>query len=130
MALKVKKNKVIDCFEFDRLVEETYGKKYCFQQQNGCKGRGIHRFTVPETYTCDDEMHDDIPEVINGSQMGVKFKTWLERDPEEWNGAEEDAGSTNLFWERNFYPDFGTVVNDLHEKGLIEAGEYTIEIDW
>jgi hypothetical protein len=35
-----------------------------------------------------------------------------------------------MFWERNFYPDTYTVANDLYDKGLIEAGDYIINIDW
>jgi hypothetical protein len=60
----------------------------------------------------------------------AKFEKWLERDPKEWNGKEEDKRFLDLFWDRNFYPDIQTVANDLHKKGLIEAGEYTIKIDW
>lgn len=128
--LNVKTRKVIDSFDFDRLVQETYGRPYCFQQQDDCKPRGVHHFTVPEEYTCDGEMNDKIPEKINGDVMGVKFKVWLERDPKEWNGKKGDENHLDLFWERNFYPDFGTLVNDLHKRGLIEEGEYTLEIDW
>lgn len=83
-----------------------------------------------QLHICDDEMHDEIPEKINGNVMGVKFEVWLERNPEEWNGEEEDKNYLDLFWERNFYPDFGTLVNDLHKRGLIEEGEYTLGIDW
>ena len=35
-----------------------------------------------------------------------------------------------MFWERNFYPHVEMVMNDLHAKGLVEAGEYVIDIDW
>lgn len=33
--------------EWDNLVSSTYGRVYNFQQQNGCKDRGIYYFTVP-----------------------------------------------------------------------------------
>ena len=129
--LKIQKKQVIDSFDFDDLVQETYGRHYCFQQQENCKPRGMYYFTVPETYTADDEMHDSIPEVINGRKKGVKFKVWLERDPKKpIEDGRCDESTLNMFWGRNFYPDFGTVVNDLHSKGLIEAGEYCLEIDW
>lgn len=131
MGLKIKTKKVIDSFDFDKLVKETYGRTYCFQQQDGCQPRGNVHFSVPEE-SYDEEMHDDIPEVVNGSKMGVKFKTWLDRDPNKPlpGKSDDDTFSLRLFWQRNFYPDFGTLINDLHEKGLIEAGEYTMEIDW
>jgi hypothetical protein len=35
-----------------------------------------------------------------------------------------------MWWERNFYPVIEMVGNDLHRKGLIKAGEYTIDVDW
>jgi len=127
MKIKTKTRQIIDCNDFDELVEKTYGKVYCFQQQDDCKGRGVEHFSVPcESY--DEEMHDSIPEIINGEKMGVKFKTWLARDTKQpfANGRSD----ISIFWERNFYPDFGTLINDLHEKGLIDAGKYTIEIDW
>lgn len=73
----------------------------------------------------DKYMNNTIPEVINGSVMGVKFDVWLARDINETVG-----GYTELFWDRNFYPNIQAVANDLHKRGLIEAGQYTIKIDW
>lgn len=75
-------------------------------------------------------MHDKIPEKINGDIMGVKFDVWLKRDPKQPVGNEKEAWSIGLFWERNFYPDIHTVANNLYERGLIEAGDYSIDIDW
>jgi len=119
----------VDVQDFDNLVVETYGKPYRFQQQDGCKERGIYHLTVPEKYDCDFG-NDTIPEEINGDEMGVSFKTWLARDPKEWNGSPEDERFLDLFWNRNFYPSIETLANDLHSKDLIEAGEYVINIDW
>lgn len=127
--IKYKNVKTIEVQDLDQLVEETYGRPYSFQQQDGCKDRGSHHFTVPSKYADDENMHDSIPEKINGEVMGVKFQTWLERDPKK-PVDERDDWAISLFWERNFYPDFDTLVNDLHKKGLIEDGEYTINIDW
>ena len=62
--------------------------------------------------------------------MGVKFAVWLARDTKEWNGKEQDKPYIDMFWERNFYPDIHTLANDLYDKGLIEKGEYVINIDW
>lgn len=126
--LKVKNVKVIDLYDWDELVKETYGKHYSFQQQHGCQPRGMHNITIPSD-DYDDEMHDTIAEGVNGAEMGVKFKTWLERDPKASVCGRTDY-HIGMFWERNFYPDLQTVANDLHAKGLIEAGDYVIEIDW
>lgn len=121
--------RIVDCGVFDQLVEETYGKPYCFQQQDGCQSRGTRQFSVPSKYEIYDYENDSIPERINGEEMGVSFKAWLERDPEKpvmSNGRDY----VRLFWERNFYPTLEMVVEDLYQKGLIEEGDYTIEIDW
>ena len=53
----------------------------------------------------------------------VYLKQMLSSDPEYSFGL-------SLWWQRNFYPDVQMVANDLFEKGLIEAGDYVIDIDW
>lgn len=62
--------------------------------------------------------------------MGVSFKAWLERDPKQKLPNREDEFCIYLWWARNFYPHLDMVVQDLYTKGLIEPGEYAIEIDW
>lgn len=139
---------MIDLQEWDKLVKETYGRTYSFQQQCGCKDRGIYKFSVPEEYPEDFE-NDSIPEIINGEEMGVSFKAWLERDPNApLNPSDEELESCNyfykedrtkwceskshirLFYNRNFYPHVSMIINDLHEKGNLPAGDYIINIDW
>lgn len=122
----------VDIDNFDGLVEYVYGRPYSFQQQDGCKERGIHRFEVPvqEPYDFED---DEIPEIVNGDVMGVSFRSWLARDPKSplrHNGTLRDDYGVHLFWERNFYPNLDMIVQDLYEKGLIQAGKYVINIDW
>jgi len=75
-------------------------------------------------------MSESVPEIVNGVEMGVKFHNWLERDPKQPVGDDATDWTIELFWERNFYPDVQMVANDLHSKGLIEAGDYIINIDW
>ena len=130
--LKVRNVKMIDVQDWDNLVQSTYGRVYNFQQQDGCQGRGIFNLTIPSDWADEqeEETHDEIPEIINGNKRGVKFEKWLERDPEQTVGNEKDKWSIDLWWERNFYPNIHTVANDLYKKGLIEAGEYSINIDW
>lgn len=133
MKISTRTEQVIAVGDWDHLVETTYGRPYSFQQQDGCKERQRVTLTIPdETY---DFENDTVPEVVNHEDMGVSFKAWLERDPKQLlNGLRPDWGtglsSLNLWWERNFYPTVGMVANDLHAKGLIEAGTYTIDIDW
>lgn len=126
--IKTSDIKMIKVSDWDRLVKETYGRPYAFQQQDDCKERGIFKFTVPtDGY---DYENDSIPEKINGEEMGVSFKAWLTRDPKEWNGDNSDYSYIDMFWERNFYPDIEILANDLYDKGLLPTGEYAIHIDW
>lgn len=132
MGLKFRTEQVIDVSDWDNLVVQTYGKPYNFQQQDGCKDRQRISITVPdEPY---DYPNESIPEVVNHEKMGVSFKAWLERDPDQKipSPSPHSFGydGTDLWWERNFYPDVQMVANDLYEKGLIEAGSYVIDIDW
>lgn len=124
--------KIIQVDDFDALVQETYKRPYNFQQQDGCKDRQTFYFDVPYEYV-EDYPDNAIPEQVNGTKMGVSFKAWLDRNPEQKLNTDDDwerEYGIQIFWERNFYPSFGMVINDLHNKGLIEAGSYGIEIDW
>lgn len=123
--LEYRIKKIITSYDLDDLIRETYGKPYCFQQQNGCKNRGTAYITVPVLNPF-NYSNDLLDFQINGEEMGVSFKTWLNTTVEEVNYIHRN----NLWWERNFYPNLDMIVNDLYEKGLIEAGDYLIEIDW
>lgn len=115
--------------EWDNLVSSTYGRVYNFQQQNGCKDRGIYYFTVPiEDYYIEDYEREEIPEEVNGEIKGVSFKAWLERDPNTPNFLEKYRHE--LFWDRNFYPHVSMIIKDLENKGILKEGEYIINIDW
>lgn len=130
--LKYEIKKIISVSNFDKLVQETYGRIYSFQQQDGCKERGFYSITVPydDPY---DYGNDTVPEVVNHEEMGVSFKAWLERDPKQKLNTDDDWDvkyGLRLWYERNFYPSEEMIVNDLFKKGLIEAGEYEINVDW
>jgi hypothetical protein len=62
--------------------------------------------------------------------MGVSFETWLNTSPEDTKKYFEFEYENKLFWERNFYPHVSMIIKDLYKKGLIEKGEYDINIDW
>lgn len=126
--LKYELQKIVTVQDWDKLVQTTYNRPYKFQQQDGCKSRGTYNITIPG-YSEDYE-NDSVPEEINGDDMGVSFEAWLNRDITEWNGDPSDESFLHLFWERNFYPDVHTLANNLYSKGLIEAGDYVIKIDW
>lgn len=125
----MKKINILSVYEFDDLVEKTYKRIYSFQQQNGCKSRGVEYFTIPIKEP-KDYKNDSIPEIINGKEIGVSFKAWLERDPDFWPNKEDPHYYLDFFWKRSFYPHVEVILNDLHSKGLLEEGEYAIDIDW
>lgn len=126
--MKTTEAKVVQVQEWDSIVEKTYGKPYAFQQQDGCKERGIFRITIPDE--TEDFKRDTVPEEVNHKDMGVSFSAWLKRDPKTPLKKETSKYSLVLWWERNFYPDVHMIANDLCEKGIIEKGNYVIEIDW
>lgn len=132
--MKTRTETVVDVGDWDKLVNETYGRPYSFQQQDGSRERGTFKFTVPYEALNEPEMNDSIPEIVNHDEMGVKFSSWLSRDPKQTlvdtKESSSDKWSIELWWHRNFYPDIQTVANDLHQNGLLEAGDYTIDINW
>lgn len=130
MSLKYANRKVIDEYDWNQLVIKTYGKPYTFQQQEGCMANNtFFELSIPCEFTNDENMHEEIPEDINGENMGVKFKTWLARDPKQSVDGDDTGWMISLFWDRNFYPDIYTLANDMYEKGVIEKGEYLIKIE-
>lgn len=99
--LKIQKRNVIDLQDWDNLVEKVYGKPYSFQQQDGCKSRGVETISTSDDWL-DDFENDSIPEVINGKEKGVSFKAWLERDPNApLNCTEKEAKDCHYYWGGN-----------------------------
>ncbi len=128
--MKIRTEKVIDLDEWDELVKKTYERPYSLQQQDGCKERGLVSISVPDGTW--DFTNDTVSET-NENEMGVSFSAWLARDPNQKLSDPENQEydwQLTMWWERNFYPDVQMVANDLYEKGLLEAGDYIIEIDW
>jgi len=135
---------MIDVSDFNNFVQEVYGRMYNYQQQDGCQPRGTMKFTVPQQWEAEDFEATTNPMVINGDEMGVSFKTWLETDPDipvfgdRWDEKQgksvfkETTEKTDqrFVWTRNFYPCVDMIIEDLYEKGLIDEGEYCLEIDW
>lgn len=128
MNIKFKVKKVIEVSDWDQFVKDTYGKPYSFQQQDGCKDRGTFDFTVPDEAF--DFRNDSVPEDGTWDEMGVSFSAWLKRDPNLPLKGDTSTCVLGIWWLRTFYPEFQMVANDLHSKGLLEAGDYTINIDW
>lgn len=122
---------LFDLYEWDSLVTKTYGKPYTFQQQDGCKNRGTYHFTVPDYKNeQDDEMNENISDSRDVAEMGVKFATWLLRNPETPLQDQEYDWELSNWWDRHFYPDTQTLANDMFKRGVLPAGDYVIDIDW
>lgn len=128
--LKTNKINMVELQDWDELVSNTYNKVYSFQQQDGCKYRGLVHMTIPSEYDDDDVYSETIPEEVNGSEMGVKFDSWLKRDRNLPFADGCEDWELEMFWERNFYPCPNKLADDLYKKGLIEKGKYIINIDW
>lgn len=126
--MKISNKMLISVQDWDDLVVKTYGRPYSFQQQDGCKSRGVEYLTVPDEP--EDYNNDTVPEVVNDPEMGVSFKAWLGRDPKQKLPGQIADYQLGLWWDRNFYPHVQMVANDLYDRGLLKAGEYVIEIDW
>jgi len=129
MKLKTKNVKMISASDWDKLVQETYGKPYCFQQQDNCKDRGAFYITIP-VKSPENFKRDTVPEIVNHPTMGVSFKAWLNRNPKKPIHNQKYDFELEMWWQRNFYPNVEMVANDLLKNGLIEAGDYVIDIDW
>jgi hypothetical protein len=128
--LKIKTARIIDANDLDVFIREIYGKPYCFQQQSGCQPRGMIQVRVPSDEVFDEDYPEMIPIELNGRVRGVRFNTWLETPADAFDDHFNDECYKNMFWERNFYPDFQTILNDLNARGDLEAGEYCINIDY
>lgn len=120
--INIKTIQQIRCQEWDRVVQEVYGKPYCYQQQDGCKDRGIDYISTSideETDYSDDILSEESN--WEESDYGTPFCTWIDTEPKEY---------PRLYWERNFYPHVNMIANDLYKKGILPEGIYQIVIDW
>lgn len=130
--------------EWDAFVSEVYGKPYCLQQQDDCYPNGsTKRFTVdakdvgvapnpdywvhPRDYCFEIKPTDSLDDI---EEQGVGLDAWLARDPKEPLPVQVYDHELELFWQHNFYPVFDDVVTDLASRGLLEPGEYVIDISW
>jgi len=121
--------KMAESCGWDTFVSQVYGRPYCLQQQSGCYQRGIIRLSVP-----DEDFEDCLDEVpadrnYHGDEP-VKLSVWLARNPDEPLDNQKWDTDLGIWWERHFFPSLQAVANDLHQRGLLEAGDYVINIDW
>lgn len=118
--LSCRVTRVIEDGDWDCFVTEVYGRPYCYQQQDGCRDRGVMRFTASadgRTWGFDDATPEEL-DARDG--MGVSLKSWLAADGKD----------SSIPWDRNFYPELEEVAQDLCKRGLVPPGSYTLNIDW
>lgn len=61
----------------------------------------------------------------------ISNKSFYDPNNESNKKSREVGGLLNtLWWEREFYPDLNELLDDMLSRGLIEEGEYEMEIDW
>lgn len=133
MATMMGKSKtVFDCDEWDSIVKSAYGKaNYSIQQQDGCYENGSSiSFSLPVSDGDKAEWYraTEIPYEINGQVMGVSLEAWLNTDEDSF--PYDYPYYKSLWYERNFYPHFLEIANDLLKKGLLAEGDYVIAMDW
>lgn len=126
--------------DWDDFVTEVYGKPYSLQQQDGCKSRGTEQFSVreedvgkvpdPDWFVLPRDHCFEIKSLDSTEGMAVGLDVWLARDPAEPLPNQENDFELELWWARNFYPTLEDVVTDLTGRGLLEPGDYVIDIDW
>lgn len=127
MSINITQWNVIGENNWSGFVRRTYGRPYRLQQQEDCAPNDSVIFIdTDENFSYDFE-NKTIPETLSG-KCGVNFNTWLKRNPKEKVKDINGYDITDLWWERNFYPEVNTVAADLCKRGLLPAGEYVIYV--
>lgn len=79
--MKVQIKKFVPVHVWNGFVREVYGRSYNLESQEDYCNGSVLFLTIPTSYDGDDDMNDSIEEIVQGLEKGVKFKTWLSRDP-------------------------------------------------
>lgn len=117
--------KLIHVSEWNRYVRETYNRPYDLSEQEG-RDRGIIEFVVPLP-SAEDYSRTSLAK----DEEGVSFATWLNRNTKEpFEPNEDDPYYIVRYFNCRFYPSLEMVIYDLYIIGLLEPGNYVINIDW
>ena len=132
--MKIEKLNVISDANWSRFVSETYGRPYWFSYQRWRDQgeKGLYRFTLPleDIEEFDEHGECDVEDIPKPKWFGVKFEYWLERDPKKPLVGQTKDEQLEDWWENSFYPSHEVIANDLFNKGILEAGDYAIGVDW
>lgn len=118
-SVSIQDVRLIEEREFSALVTRVYGRPYRLQQNMMLGQDTIYPLTVPEPEPV-DESHEP------------SFAEWASQDPDldadghPWRHAWEKE----IWWEREFYPPFSALVNDLYERGHLPMGTFMLHVWW
>ena len=96
---------------FSSFVSQVYGRPYQLGRQSG----GLPKDTTVEFTVPAQEF----------GWSGPSVAEWLAAPPPDDSDCQE-----TLRWEREFHPELEAIVNDLHARELLPAGEYLLEVWW
>ncbi|WP_043736189.1 hypothetical protein [Nocardia asiatica] len=103
---------LIDENTFSALVSHLHARPYRLQQQgDGLPQNTIVKITVPA-------LEHDWP--------GIPLAEWAATPIGDYTYPWQ----AETHWEREYYPCLEDVVNDLHARGLLAAGNYALHVRW
>jgi len=126
---------VIDCSEFDRFVEEVYGRKY--STVNGMESDMLGHYTY-HSVDADQWEYDNFPtpeqiadREAYDAEMREKYPTWgaYERDDEP-SVSFEDWMQKDGWDAHNDCPDINEMVYRLRKDGHEVPAQFTVLVDW
>jgi hypothetical protein len=124
--LKIEDVKLIWESELSELVTKTYGRPYSLQQQDEMMAQDtILRVRVPEGLEPWNESYDENPEGYTPLPTLARWAATETPAEHRFPSYREE-----MWWHRNFYPCRDEVLGDLHDKGLLPAGDYVIHCWW
>jgi hypothetical protein len=142
MTLRSRDVKLIDVHDLEELIRSTYQRPYSviYGGLAGSFGDGNHQetmlaVTVPAPPDLDELTHQEYySDYERKNFVRPSFDEWRDQpEPEVTTYERTAAGELRpRRWdlEREYACALQPLLNDLHERGEIEAGEYVIHIWW
>jgi hypothetical protein len=104
MALKVTTIQQIDALDLEALIQQVYGRRFSVIAYLEGSNGSAHSISVPDRF---------------GDEGDLTIAEWQALPPLA-NSWDEDI----------HHPGLSTIIDDLHQKGHIPAGEYQIHCWW
>ena len=113
--MNIKEVKLIWEHELNELITATYGRPYNYGRWQEMGQDTMTQVTVPEEA---DEPWEGGP---------PSLEEWLAGEPP---ATLTDAWRIEQWWQTEYCPELQVVVNDLHARGLMPAGDYVMHVWW